>query len=378
MKAPSSPQPPRVDAASEGCRVDNPRRTGVAPVSIARRWMAASASIQSLAQRGELKVRDRRDACPTEWLGLCALMLPLLFVPGSFAQEAADNVVIVLDGSGSMARPLPGAGTDKMTAAKAALKEVLKSVAQDTRIGLLVFSAKGVDSEWVYPLGPRDDAKLLQAIDRPMPGGGTPLGKYLKVGADRLLEERAKQFGYGTFRLLVVTDGEAEDQQLVDRFTPEVVARGITVDAIGVAMNQRHTLATKVHSYRSANDPASLKRAIAEVFGEIGGRGNDLSGAEAFAELKPIPGEVAQAMIQALSASGNQPIGEKPRSAQPAAAPVANPPGQPAATASAPPATVQRNVKIALLPIVGGLTCFGFFGLIILVLIIKAVRKSRR
>lgn len=309
---------------------------------------------------------------------LAGLAVLVLLFTSAFAQEAADNVVIVLDGSGSMARPLPGAGTDKMTAAKAALKEVLKSVPQDTRIGLLVFSAKGVDSEWVYPLGLRDDAKLIQAIDRPMPGGGTPLGKYLKIGADRLLAERAKQFGYGTFRLLVVTDGEAEDQQLVDRVTPEVVARGITVDAIGVAMNQRHTLATKVHSYRSANDPASLKRAIAEVFGEIGGRGNDVSGAEAFAELKPIPGEVAQAMIQALSASGNQPIGERPRATPAAAAPAANPPSQPAATTPAPPATVQRNVKIALLPIVGGLSCFGIFGLLMLVLIIRAIKKSRR
>jgi len=92
---------------------------------------------------------------------------------------------------------------------------------------LLVFSAKGVETDWLYPLGPRDDAKLMQAIDRPQPGGGTPLGAYLKKGTDRLLEERAKQFGYGTFRLLVVTDGEAGDKELVERYTPEVIARGI-------------------------------------------------------------------------------------------------------------------------------------------------------
>jgi hypothetical protein len=152
----------------------------------------------------------------------------------------------------------------------------------------------------------------MQAIDRPMPGRGTPLGAYIKKGADRLLEARAKQFGYGTFRLLVVTDGEAEDQNLVDRYTPEVIARGITVDVIGVAMNERHTLATRVHSYRSANDPDSLKRAVAEVFGEIGGRGNDTVTAETFAEIQPIPAEAAQAMIQALSSSGNHPIGERP------------------------------------------------------------------
>jgi uncharacterized protein YegL len=315
---------------------------------------------------------------------LGGFVLGIWISPVAFAQEAADNVVIVLDASGSMARPLPGAGTDKMTAAKAALKEVLKTVPQNTRIGLLVFSAKGVDTDWIYPLGPRDDAKLMQAIDLPMPGGGTPLGKYVKIGADRLLEERAKQFGYGTFRLLVVTDGEADDQKVVDRYTPEVVARGITVDAIGVAMNQRHTLATKVHSYRSANDPASLKRAIAEVFGEIGGRGNDVSGAEAFAELKPIPTEVAQVMIQALSSSGNQPIGEKPRPPQPtlppqpsASPPKAAPPSQALPSSSAISKTVVVKT-VALLPVAAGAACFGIFALVVLVLIIRAIKKPRR
>jgi uncharacterized protein YegL len=306
----------------------------------------------------------------------------ILTASATIAQEAADNVVIVLDSSGSMARPLTGAGTDKMTAAKAALKQVLSSVPQETRIGLLVFSAKGVSDDWIYPLGPRDDARLMQAIDRPMPGGGTPLGAYLKKGADRLLEERAKQFGYGTFRLLVVTDGEAEDQKLVERFTPEVIARGIKVDVIGVAMNQRHTLATKVHSYRSANDPASLKRAIAEVFGEIGGLGNDVTGAEAFAELKPIPNEVAQAMIQALSSSGNQPIGERPRPSQPAVAPALAPDSQagPSAQVSSPPVpqhSVQRSVG-RFVSVVGGLVCFGTLALVVLLLIMRAASKNRR
>ncbi|PYI87727.1 MAG: hypothetical protein DME26_05220 [Verrucomicrobia bacterium] len=303
-------------------------------------------------------------------------VIGILLAPVAFAQDAADNVVIVLGSSGSMARPLPGAGTDKMTAAKAALKQVLSSVPQNTRIGLLVFSAKGVDNDWIYPLGPRDDAKLMQAIDRPMPGFGTPLGAYLKKGADRLLEERAKQFGYGTFRLLTVTDGEAEDQNLVDRYTPEIMARGITVDVIGVAMNQRHTLAMRVHSYRSANDPDSLKRAIAEVFGEIGGTGNDVAGAGAFAELKPIPSEVAQAMIQALSSSGNHPIGERSRASQASAPPASKPQMSPPTHS---PVVVHTNVRtFALLPILGGFACVGVFGLVFLMLIIRAVKKSRR
>jgi hypothetical protein len=223
----------------------------------------------------------------------------------------------------------------------------------------------------------------MQAIDRPMPGGNTPLGKYIKIGADRLLEERAKQFGYGTFRLLIVTDGEAEDKDLVDRYTPEIVARGITVDAIGVAMKERHTLATKVHTYRSANDPTSLKRAVAEVFAEVGGRGKDSYSGDAFAELQSIPNEVAQGMIQALSSSGNQPIGEKPRpkaevnSTAPTPAPNAvSSPRQP--QSSAPTVTRRSSGSRIILPIFGGISCSGFFFVLLIFVIVRAIRKSRR
>lgn len=231
---------------------------------------------------------------------------------GAAPDRVFDNVVIVLDASGSMSGTMPGGRVVKMDAAKAALKQVLQQLPVTTQVGLLVFSGSNIESEWVYPLGPRDEARLTRAIDRPRPNGGTPLGAYIKKGADRLLEERARQFGYGTFRLLIVTDGEAQDQELVQSFTPEVMARGITVDVIGVAMSTRHTLATRAHSYRAANDASSLRRAIAEVFAEVGGVAQDTAGGDAFELLAPLPDAVAMAAIQALAVSGNHPIGERP------------------------------------------------------------------
>jgi uncharacterized protein YegL len=229
------------------------------------------------------------------------------------AQDSIDNVVVVLDASGSMGGKMKGSTITKMEAAKSALKEVLRQIPETTHVGLLVFSAKDLKDPWVYPLGPRDDARLNPAIDRLRPNAGTPLGQFIKIGADRLLQERQKQFGYGTYRLLVVTDGEANDQDLVDLYTPEVISRGIILDAIGVDMNQRHTLATRAHSYRSANDPESLKRAIQEVFAELGGgTKSNTTEEEAFALIAPLPLEAARAAIQALAVSGNDPIGVHP------------------------------------------------------------------
>ena len=230
------------------------------------------------------------------------------------AQEAVfpDNVVIVLDTSGSMDGQMKG--VKKMDAAKSALKEVLWQLPETTHIGLLVFGPRGGEEDWIYPLGPRDDEKLTQAIDMPTPDGGTPLGIYMKRGADRLLEQRQTQFGYGTYKLLVVTDGEAQDQDLVDAFAPEIMARGIALDVIGVDMRQDHTLARVAHSYRRADDPESLKEAIAEVFAEVSGGGDDSATEEAFALLAPLPNELVGAMLKALATSGNEPIGEGPHS----------------------------------------------------------------
>jgi len=219
-----------------------------------------------------------------------------------------DNVVILLDASGSMEDHMKG--TVKMDAAKRAITDVLKTVPTTTHVGLLVFSGRNKRNDWVFPLGPRDDEKLLNALQPIQPNGSTPLGRYVKVGADRLLQAREKQLGYGTYRLLVVTDGEANDPELLDQFTPAVIARGITMDVIGVAMRQHHALATMAHSYRRADDPASLQRAIAAVLGEISTPGDGgPATANAFALLEGIPDEVALSMIQALSSTDNRPIG---------------------------------------------------------------------
>ena len=226
-------------------------------------------------------------------------------------QSFHDHVVIVLDASGSMKQMMRGTEVMKMNAAKEALKAVLDQVSPDTHIGLLVFSATNVTDHWVYPPGPRDEADLIKAIDLPQPRRGTPLGEYIKIGADRLLEARQAQYGYGTYRLLVVTDGEATDPRLVDQYAPEVHSRGISKDVIGVDMDQDHTLATMAHSYRKANDPESLKQAVQEVFAELSSESADFSMDEAFELIAPIPAEAAAAALQALATSGNEPIGQQ-------------------------------------------------------------------
>lgn len=217
-----------------------------------------------------------------------------------------DNVVVVLDASGSMRDPMQAAADSgrrrsKMDVAKNALLQVLEVVSPETNVGVLVFSGKGNLDPLIHPLAPVDRSRLEVAVKRIAPSGSTPLGDFLKRGTDLLLEQRAKQRGYGSFRLLVVTDGQASDPALMNAVLPDILSRGITIDVVGVDMGSDHALATRVHAYRRANDPAALTRVLTEAFAEIGGNQDDAADEEAFDEIAGIPDEMAAALVKALS-----------------------------------------------------------------------------
>lgn len=225
-----------------------------------------------------------------------------------------DNIVVILDASGSMQDKFSGDRTkSKMEAAKAALQEVLANIPDDTQIGLLVFSGANISNEWVYPLGPKDTQKLVAAIHLPRPSGDTPLGKYIRIGANRLLEQRERQYSYGNYRLLVVTDGEASDADKVKHYTPEILNRQIRVDVIGVDMKTDHMLAKVVDSYRKADNPGELVAAVSQILAETGDTGTDVGGEDAFEYIAPLSPEIAADLIQRLTTPpSNTSIAVKP------------------------------------------------------------------
>lgn len=224
--------------------------------------------------------------------------------------QAKDHVVIVLDGSGSMTDPMRN-GTIKMRAAKDAISRVLDALPQDTEIGLLVFSNIQGQPDWVVPLGPVDRRSFRNRLNQIRAKGGTPLGHYLKIGADKLMQAREANLGYGTYRLLVVTDGQAGDPERVEAFAPQIRNRNINLDVIGVAMNRAHILKRTANSYRRADDPRALEEAVSEVLAEVSANGREgaLAYEEAFDILSGIPDEAAIAMVQGITTVNNDPIG---------------------------------------------------------------------
>jgi hypothetical protein len=235
-------------------------------------------------------------------LGLFTLQLSTVSV--ALAQE---NVVVVLDDSGSMNERMSDRRT-RIDAAKKALSTLLPQFHNDTKLGLLLLNGAQEHQHWAIPLGTLSSGKAVRISQSLLANGGTPLGERMRDGADALLKLREKQV-YGTYRLLIVTDGEANDGRLLLKYLPDVLSRGLIVDVIGVDMKQDHTLAKHVHSYRRADDDAALSKAIQEVFAEKVDS-NASNAQDDYALLSGIDSDTAKQVLTALSKPNNSSINE--------------------------------------------------------------------
>ena len=84
---------------------------------------------------------------------LLAMCIPLAIAPSNAIAQGVsqDNILIILDGSGSMNKRMPN-NQSRLQAAKTALHAVMQSVPETTNVGLLVFSAHKPSHGWRYPL----------------------------------------------------------------------------------------------------------------------------------------------------------------------------------------------------------------------------------
>ena len=172
-------------------------------------------------------------------------------------------IVVVLDDSGSMSG-------QKMPDANYALSKVISELPTNTRIGVYA-----LNQGWVSPLS--DNAltvqkkqEMIDSVYKVGPTGGTPLGVASKFSIDELLKMR-RTLGYGAnYRLLLITDGAANDQNDFTTNIGLIKSRGIGVDCIGVQMDsgsKRSILETEVN-YTDVSNRDQLVTAIGEVFAE--------------------------------------------------------------------------------------------------------------
>lgn len=253
------------------------------------------------------------------------LLLVACFFPWASAraeEPTHDCLVVVVDGSGSMSYGMEGENdrtTPRIDIAKPAIKAALATVPKDTWIGILVFSDAMRGDGWVIPLGPRDP-DMNAKIDSIRVEGGTPLGEYIEKAEWALLQERERQYNNGRYRMLVVTDGAANDAALMEKTAPDVVERGIELTVIPLGtMNADHSLSKMANRFLPVASAAQLETALAAAVNVESG-GNSQAISEDFAVVSGLPDDVAAAWIAEITApKGNWRFGHKPEPPKPAA-----------------------------------------------------------
>lgn len=170
-----------------------------------------------------------------------------------------SNLAVVFDGSGSMTgKPIE--------TAKTSLVSFLRSVPEGWNVGVVVFDKSGTRE--LLPMGRYTPEQFASAVAPIKAGGGTPLGLAISEARAMLAKQRETQQGYGSYRVLVVTDGAASDQSDMERAAARILSDGTEMSVIGFRIKGGHKLREYATDYREAGDAKALSRAMAEAVAE--------------------------------------------------------------------------------------------------------------
>lgn len=193
-------------------------------------------------------------------------------IPGATA-SLTRNFYFVFDGSGSMGDPPNNTCvgdqrfSTKVEGAKWAIKEFVSKVPVDVNLGLYVFDDNG--EREVVPLGSGNHQKFLREVERIDAGDGTPLGPAVQFATNKLVEQYKKQLGYGEYRLVVVTDGQADNMSVATSAYLNSIKHSIPIYAIGLCIGDSHPLRQYALSYRAADSAEDLRRGLEQTLAEL-------------------------------------------------------------------------------------------------------------
>lgn len=169
------------------------------------------------------------------------------------------TTVVVLDDSGSMAGDI--------NAAKDAVIRSIELLPDSARVAVI-----GLNAGDILEAMPAPDAKSAISVElQPVPAdGSTPLAEAV-IRAFQILEtEATRQRGFGTYRVVITTDGEADDNYALQQAVAHVLSKSpIEVTTIGIGMGRDHVLKLAGHTnYIPINNIKQLEAALIEVNAE--------------------------------------------------------------------------------------------------------------
>ena len=176
------------------------------------------------------------------------------------------NFVVIFDDSGSMDNK-DADGNRKINTAKNAVVEWSKSVPNGANVGLVSFH-NGVWS--LKSLDVTSKKQLVSTVREIKHGGGTPLSAAFETSFLMLTKQSLRQLGYGEYTLVVITDGQADNDSLLNRWVRFVLQNSpIQIYTIGFGIGTAHTLNQPgLTQYKPAENLAELRRGLKEVLAE--------------------------------------------------------------------------------------------------------------
>ncbi|MEL7105046.1 MAG: vWA domain-containing protein [Pseudomonadota bacterium] len=208
--------------------------------------------------QGDTTVRPQLELTP-RWDAVAAW-------PGVEADTAAADpepdrttTVLVFDDSGSM--------SDQIEAAKVAALDFVAKLPETTYLGAI-----GINSGvLVEPMPVRDALPALKAVLARVPAdGGTPLTRAMRAAHEMLRAQAANQRGFGTYQILVTTDGAADDTRaLTDEVVAILTSSPVNISTIGIGIGDGHPLNLGGETrYVAIADVGDLALALEQVAAE--------------------------------------------------------------------------------------------------------------
>ena len=249
--------------------------------------------------------------------------LALLWLGGAAAARAQEpaSVIVVFDGSGSMAGNIEGVRGSKVVLAREAVRRALAKVAPQTRVGLAAFGHRRGDCgdvELLRPPEPLDVARLADALDKVNPRGRGPLTAALREAAKSLPP------GPGKRSLLLIHDDADNCQQNVCVVAEGLRRAGIVAHVVGLGLRPNDSAAMACLSqvtggrFYNARTAGEIAADVEEALRLSGSEGSDAppaalaapqpSSAPASAATVPADGPPGL-YLRALLAPGAEPIG---------------------------------------------------------------------
>ena len=235
----------------------------------AKAFVLAAACAIALAACGEDEVRVVEVMTP-DWRAISAW--PTVEVatadpaggvrPDTLAATPDPNhvtTVVLLDDSGSMGGQMDGA--------KEAVARAVQALDSAGSVSVIALNRGEL-----LPVTPVAEAQRVigSRLTAVYADGGTPLGRRLRDARRAIEADATARRGYGRYRIVVVTDGNASDGEVLVREVRRIVQRTpVQISTIGLGIGEGHILNQPGHvSYTSVDDVAALEQALTRAIAE--------------------------------------------------------------------------------------------------------------